>query len=1069
MKRIILICLLLASGSLHSQQISQEMKQTWINMLDSTDLEMEVIESIKENKVVEALPKLESTIWNRDEVEQGIFIAAIGYLKSPNTSNIAHRLLDTLTNYPQKYYTEYDSTISFVSSFKERITESLLYVNDYSTVNIIWESVDKGNANISILIMLDTLVSRASVPLEISNHAKSSLLSIVNNKQKFEIGDRIIALSILAAKYGSEMYDLIKDYHYHESVYWARLCALDYLKKSNYPAFESFIKESTITETNAMMRRRYYDIIFDDYYSPANIKWLKERLKLDADPSNKISLEAILDYYVLIRSDIMTSPIDIIDTLKNHTEKCSQLFWLKDSAYKNELINYLTTGKNYLIGKDSLNCAISIKLFQNYICSINADSVNNYPKYVSPDAKNILNYYSQQILNKLSKLPTVKFNNSQGKLIKTGFLQYYEGAWKDAVNNNDGTFTVPTTLKTVSLRMNYAYSSQTKSNVSIGVDTVVFQTANVQVKLQNSSGVVIDTGKVQYYAGAWREFGATANGIAGKELLPGSYSFRITYAYASLDKAQDVSTNNVVVFQTVPATVQLKNSAGAFIDQGTVQYYAGAWREFGAISNGSVVKELLPLTYSFRMSYGYASLDKSQNVGTDATVIFQTVPATVQLKNSAGAFIDQGTVQYYAGAWREFGTISNGSVVKELLPLTYSFRMSYGYASLDKSQNVGTDATVIFQTVPATVQLKNSAGAFIDQGIVQYYSGAWRDFGTTSNGSVVKELLPLTYSFRMSYGYASLDKSQNVGTDATVIFQTVPATVQLKNSAGAFIDQGTVQYYAGAWREFGTTSNGSVVKELLPLTYSFRMSYGYASLDKSQNVGTDATVIFQTVPATVQLKNSSGSFLDQGTVQYYAGAWREFGTTSNGSVVKELLPLTYSFRMSYGYASLDKSQNVGTDATVIFQTVPATVQLKNSAGAFIDQGTVQYYAGAWREFGKTANGVASKELLPLSYSFRMTHEYVTLDKTQNVGTSNIVLFNTVLATINVLDAQNQPVSGATVSYYSGAWRQIGTTVNGVITKELLPVSLTFRGALGTKQADKTQNVGTNNNVEIKLP
>ena len=135
-----------------------------------------------------------------------------------------------------------------------------------------------------------------------------------------------------------------------------------------------------------------------------------------------------------------------------------------------------------------------------------------------------------------------------------------------------------------------------------------------------------------------------------------------------------------------------------------------------------------------------------------------------------------------------------------------------------------------------------------------------------------------------------------------------------------------------------------------------------------------------------------------------------------------------------------------------------------------DQGTVQYYSGAWRDFGTTANGVAVKELLPLSYSFRMTHEYISLDKTQNIGTNSIIPFNTVLAGINVLDAQNALVENASVSYYSGAWRQIGTTVNGIITKELLlPVSLTFRASLGTKLADKTVNLSTNNNIEIKLP
>jgi hypothetical protein len=60
------------------------------------------------------------------------------------------------------------------------------------------------------------------------------------------------------------------------------------------------------------------------------------------------------------------------------------------------------------------------------------------------------------------------------------------------------------------------------------------------------------------------------------------------------------------------------------------------------------------------------------------------------------------------------------------------------------------------------------------------------------------------------------------------------------------------------------------------------------------------------------------------------------------------------------------------------------------------------------------------------------------------------------------------VDGAQASYYSGAWRQIGATVDGEVTKELLPANLTFRIAYGTSQQDKTQNLSTNNVVEFTI-
>ncbi|MEJ2637387.1 MAG: hypothetical protein P8184_19125, partial [Calditrichia bacterium] len=212
---------------------------------------------------------------------------------------------------------------------------------------------------------------------------------------------------------------------------------------------------------------------------------------------------------------------------------------------------------------------------------------------------------------------------------------------------------------------------------------------------------------------------------------------------------------------------------------------------------------------------------------------------------------------------------------------------------------------------------------------------------------------------------------------------------------------------------------------------------------------------------------------DEGRVQYYAGAWRDLGTTSGGVAGKELLPRQYSFRMIHAFASVDKQQDIGADPEVVFQTVNARVELRNSAGDLMpapegDEGKVQYYAGAWRDLGTTSGGIAGKELLPRQYSFRMTHAFASVDKRQDIGSNPVVTFATVRAVINVKDLQNQPLNGAAVSYYSGAWRLIGETVNGGISRELLPRSYSFRAAYQGVSADKQQDIGADPTVDIQL-
>jgi len=457
--------------------------------------------------------------------------------------------------------------------------------------------------------------------------------------------------------------------------------------------------------------------------------------------------------------------LSFLDSISAYTIQSYSLGWVKNQSTANKYLGNFSSAKAQMQSNNVSGARTTLQ-------TVLTDAISDSTSTLSSEAYALIYFNTQYLLTQLPLPPTglnVKLVNSTGTKLTGGSLQYYDGSWKTAVNNNDGTFAINTTLKSVSLQMTYAYGVQTKSNVTVGSDTVVFQTVNAQVKLQNSQGRLMDTGTVQYYAGAWRNLGTTSNGVATMELLPINYSFRMTYAFASNDKAQDLSANATVTFQTTNASVQLKNSQGSLMDTGAVQYYSGAWRTLGTTVNGAASMELLPNSYSFRMTYAYGSNDKAQNIGANSTVIFQTVNAAVQLKNSQGSLIDQGTVQYYSGAWRSFGTTSGGIAMKELLSNSYAFRMTYAFGSNDKTQDVGSNNTVVFSTVLATVNVINAQNNPVNNAVVTYYSGAWRSFDNTVNGNVSKELLPANLQFRAQSGYVLQNKTQDISTNPVVV------------------------------------------------------------------------------------------------------------------------------------------------------------------------------------------------------------------------------------------------------------------------------------------------------------
>ncbi len=248
--------------------------------------------------------------------------------------------------------------------------------------------------------------------------------------------------------------------------------------------------------------------------------------------------------------------------------------------------------------------------------------------------------------------------------------------------------------------------------------------------------------------------------------------------------------------------------------------------------------------------------------------------------------------------------------------------------------------------------------------------------------------------------------------------------VQLKDANGALMDAGVVTYYASGWKSFGTTSGGTVTKQLLPGKYSFRMKYeGYSQQRSNINIGSINPLVYQTVAMVVSLQTCAPSGLAGGDVSYYASGWKTFGTTdASGNATKQLLPGKYSFRIKYIGQSKQKSN------IILASNNPLIYNTTNVALSY--NGTIKYYASGWKLFTQP-----SMEMLPYNYSFRFDNKQFKINVIGCSISKSYVL-------LTVLDENNHGVPGGKAKpAYGGSWGAVlpgQTDAAGKLFSELPP-------------------------------
>lgn len=316
----------------------------------------------------------------------------------------------------------------------------------------------------------------------------------------------------------------------------------------------------------------------------------------------------------------------------------------------------------------------------------------------------------------------IKVVNSLGESVEGASVKYMTSSWYgpfETDSNGEVKIDVPSKFSQITARVEYEGGKQDIKQNIVESPTIEFKTVRVNTRLIDSNGAGLEGGAIIYSMWTWKDYGFTdSDGNSYKELLPGTYNFRMKYQNGQIDIKQDVGSESEVVFQTKKVNVRLIDSNNNGLEEASIIYSRSSWGEYGITDiEGNSYREMLPGTYSFRMEYAKGRQDIKQDISVDDLVIFRTYPLSVSCKSSAGDPLEGIKIRYSRASWDDFGyTAEDGNVVKELLPSLYTVRAYLPEGYTDQKVELIGEALVAFQGEKPIEYYKLNASASPTEG-----------------------------------------------------------------------------------------------------------------------------------------------------------------------------------------------------------------------------------------------------------------------------------------------------------------------------------------------------------------
>ncbi|HMN26260.1 MAG TPA: hypothetical protein PKE38_17260, partial [Ignavibacteriaceae bacterium] len=347
MKTIILKTVLLIFILLHSLNISLVAQQdSIINKLNSElySQRFQARDYIEENKLYQYIPALEERIFlSEDDFEVYNFLRVLDELNAQNLQNITSHFIDTIDYYPGSAFMD-------KLELKVDATGILINLQDYSTINYLWQILERDKPGGKIEPSVINILSELLYVPQYETRAKQELLDIYNSSYYRNMEDGLFnfrpqILGILVKKYGMEIKDILLESFLNDPSVSIRISSIDYLREINYPRLDTLLIYKLYSQT---LDTVVNPIIGLNITQMLNTPQGLHTLTTYKPTIINQSVEEAINRYVEARKYseakriYLESLSQYLDTIKTFISDLQAYNWLGDLTFSNELKNILT-------------------------------------------------------------------------------------------------------------------------------------------------------------------------------------------------------------------------------------------------------------------------------------------------------------------------------------------------------------------------------------------------------------------------------------------------------------------------------------------------------------------------------------------------------------------------------------------------------------------------------------------------------------------------------------------------------------------------------------------------------